>query len=122
MIAGFNSPIYDLSRTADVPCDGCSACCRGAVPIRPELGDSLSSYRTESAIDPRSGLAVTFAKARCERRMPLPRGGGLLDLRTTAGYVPGLRLPGVLSGNASSLALHGRPWSAATSAANAASV
>jgi Fe-S-cluster containining protein len=32
---------------ADVPCNGCTACCHGVVVLHPALGDDPSQYETE---------------------------------------------------------------------------
>lgn len=61
-LASTEAPIYDLSRPADVPCDGCTARCRGAVPVRPEWGDRPTVYETISGTDPHTGRLVLLLK------------------------------------------------------------
>jgi uncharacterized protein len=47
---------------ADVPCNGCTACCRNDLLfLHPELGDDAGSYETMPAVNPitgRAGLAL----------------------------------------------------------------
>jgi uncharacterized protein len=50
--------IFDLSRPAAVPCNGCTRCCHGAVPIRPDLGDRAARYETVRAKDSRTGRVL----------------------------------------------------------------
>ena len=42
--------------TADVPCNGCTLCCRGdMIVLHPEIGDDPSQYLTEPVIHPFTG-------------------------------------------------------------------
>lgn len=41
---------------ADVPCNGCTACCSGTIMLHPALGDDPSKYETEEITG--AGLAL----------------------------------------------------------------
>lgn len=48
---------------SNVPCNGCTACCRGdLIVLHPEHGDDVSSYETEAATHPISGKAAIALK------------------------------------------------------------
>lgn len=48
---------YYTGGDADVPCSGCTACCRGEpVFLVPECGDSAEEYETVAAVNPADGV------------------------------------------------------------------
>lgn len=62
---------------ADVPCNGCTACCRSAaVGLRPELGDKPSDYETEPGTDPRTGAPMLMLKRSADGACIYLRDGG----------------------------------------------
>ena len=47
----------------DVPCNGCTACCRAEfIQLHPECGDDISKYITEPAINPFTREPVLMLK------------------------------------------------------------
>lgn len=47
-----------MSQTVNVPCNGCTACCRGElILLHPENGDDVSLYETMDVKNPLTGIA-----------------------------------------------------------------
>jgi hypothetical protein len=57
---GGNGKMADASETTEVPCGGCTACCRSnqGLFLHPEQGDDVHSYQVQVRADPVSGNPV----------------------------------------------------------------
>ena len=62
---------FGLKRQTDVPCNGCTECCRSnqGLVLHPEQGDEVESYRHRVVADPATGEPVfrlaTRANGQC---------------------------------------------------------
>jgi hypothetical protein len=56
---------FGLKRQTDVPCNGCTECCRSnqGLVLHPEQGDEVESYRHRVVADPATGNPVFLLAA-----------------------------------------------------------
>jgi hypothetical protein len=49
---------------SDVPCEGCTACCRNVIMLLPEEGDNVASYDSEPVPNRHGGVAGYILRQR----------------------------------------------------------